>query len=172
MRPWTIALVIAVVSCSPSSGGDAPPPPSQGESLRAIGALLDDFHLAAAEPDEARYFSHFSSLGVFLGTDPAERWTVSQFREYAHGRFATGTGWTYVPSSRTISIAPSGTAAWFDEVVTNAKYGACRGTGALIYQDGAWKLAQYSLSLPLPNDMFPKIADDVKAFAARAKDEP
>src|SRR5271170_7515795 len=39
------------------------------------GAVLDDWHQAAAVSDEARYFGHFAPNGVYMGTDPTERWT-------------------------------------------------------------------------------------------------
>ena len=160
------ASIVGIISfaCTESKQSELPAPPSPTESKKAIAAALDDFHRAAAEPNEERYFSHFASGGVFLGTDPAERWTVAQFREYAHTRFATGKGWTYLPSARNIDLASDGNVAWFDEVVTNEKYGACRGTGILLAVDGIWKIAQYSLSLPLPNDMFGEVAERVKVF--------
>src|ERR1700678_2609350 len=91
--------------------GAAAVPNPENQSL--IGQALDDFHRAAAAADETRYFSHFAPGGVFLGTDPGERWTVEAFRVYAHPHFATGKGWTYVPRERHISI--DGDLAWFDE---------------------------------------------------------
>ena len=99
------------------------------EVQAAIGQSLDEFHRAAAAADEPRYLGHFAAEGVILGTDPGERWTVEAFRVYAHPHFAAGKGWTYIPRERHISV--DGDFAWFDELLDNAKYGACRGTGVL-----------------------------------------
>ncbi|MEM6559071.1 MAG: nuclear transport factor 2 family protein [Myxococcota bacterium] len=132
-----------------------------------MAAVLDDFHKAAAQADEERYFSHFAEDAVFLGTDPDERWSVKAFRAYAHKHFSRGKGWTYAPSERSIVLGLDGRVAWFHEVVTHETYGRCRGTGTLIRERGVWKIAQYSLSLPLPNDRFKAIAADVRRAAQR-----
>jgi ketosteroid isomerase-like protein len=120
-----------------------------GPDRAAITQVLDDFHKAASDADEARYFNHMASDGVFIGTDATERWDRSSFREYAHPHFAAGRGWTYVPRDRHIRI--HGEVAWFDELLDNAKYGECRGTGVLRKEGGTWKIVQYSLSIPIPN---------------------
>ena len=93
--------------------------------------------------------------GVFLGTDPGERWTVRSFRAYAHPFFAAGKGWTYLPKERHLSI--DGDLAWFDELLDNAKYGACRGTGVLKRIDGKWLIEQYSLTFLVPNSVAEKV---------------
>ena len=73
---------------------------------------IDDFHLAASEANESRYFSHFAAEGVFLGTDAHERWTVDEFRAYAHPHFAKGKAWSMRSVRRTFGMAESGTTAW------------------------------------------------------------
>ena len=128
-----------------------------------IGRTLDDFHQAAAAADEARYFSHLAPDGVFLGTDPGERWTAADFRAYAHPHFAAGKGWTYVPRVRHVTV--KGDIAWFDEIVDNAKYGACRGTGVLERTGGEWKIALYSLTFLVPNDLAEKLTGEIRAAA-------
>ncbi len=117
-----------------------------------ITAVLDDFHQAAAAADEDRYFAHFAPEGVFLGTDASERWTVDEFRAYAHPHFSQGNGWTYKPGERHIEVSDGGRIAWFDEKLTNEKYGELRGTGVLRNIDGQWKIAQYNLTFTIPND--------------------
>jgi len=135
------------------------------EVQAAIGQTLDDFHRAAAAADEPRYFGHFASDGVFLGTDPGERWTVEAFRVYAHPHFAAGKGWKYVPRERHISV--DGDFAWFDEILDNAKYGACRGTGVLKRVDGKWLVAQYSLTFLVPNALAEKVTKITRAGGER-----
>jgi ketosteroid isomerase-like protein len=86
---------------------DAPAVPASQDAT-TVAAVLDDFHDAAARADAPRYFAHFAPEGVFIGTDPKERWTADEFRAFAEPYFSQGKGWTYRPTSRHISIAPSG----------------------------------------------------------------
>ena len=137
------------------------------EALAAIGQTLDDFHRAAAAADEPRYFAHFAPDAVFLGTDPGERWTVPAFRAYAHPHFAAGKGWKYVPRERHVSV--DGDLAWFDELLDNQKYGACRGTGVLRRIDGKWLLAEYSLTFLVPNAVAEKVAKISRAAASEQR---
>ena len=133
----------------------------------AVGGVLDSFHAAAAAANEEKYFSLLTPDAVFLGTDPGERWTRDEFRKWAHPYFASGKGWTYKSTARWISFAPDRRVAWFDEVLQNASYGTCRGSGVLVQQaDGSWKIAQYNLSIPIPN----ALADEVvKTIAGGGK---
>lgn len=117
-----------------------------------IAETLDSFHRAAADADEERYFAHFAPNGVFLGTDPAERWTLAEFRAWAKPHFENGKGWTYHAIERHIDISPSGECGWFDEVVRNVTYGDLRGTGVVLLIDGEWKIAQYNLTFLIPNE--------------------
>jgi ketosteroid isomerase-like protein len=120
-----------------------------GPDREVVAHVLDDFHKAASDADEARYFGHMAADAVFIGTDATERWNRTAFREYAHPHFAAGRGWTYVPRDRHIQI--HGEVAWFDELLDNVKYGECRGTGVLRKEGGTWKIVQYNLSIPIPN---------------------
>jgi hypothetical protein len=122
-------------------------------SVEAVARVLDDWHAAASEADEEHYFEQFAADGVFLGTDASERWTVEQFRAYAHPHFASGRGWTYVPSDRHVFFSADGRLAWFDEKLENEKYGQLRGTGVLRWVEGRWKLAHYSMSFTIPNEI-------------------
>lgn len=48
--------------------------------------------------------------------------------------------------------------------------GPCRGTGVLVLDGDRWKIAQYNLSVPIPNQVF----DDVKKIidaALKAKEK-
>ena len=65
-----------------------PPILQQPAPEAAVAAVLDDFHAAAAQADEARYFGHLDDKAVFLGTDASERWTKAQFQAYAHPYFS------------------------------------------------------------------------------------
>ena len=93
-----------------------------------------------------------------MGTDATERWTIDEFKGYARPAFDRGTGWTYVMTDRNIFISEDGNTAWFDELLENDGFGQCRGTGALVKIDGAWKVSQYNLTVPIPNDLLRKVA--------------
>ena len=121
------------------------------EELPAINRAVDTWHQAASKSDEETYFSLFAPEAVFLGTDASERWTLSEFRAFAHPYFAQGKGWTFVPRARHVSVSEDGATAWFDEALDSASYGDCRGTGVLRKVGGAWRIAQYNLTIPIPN---------------------
>ena len=131
-----------------------------------VAAVLDDWHHAAAAADEARYFGHFAANGVFMGTDATERWTVSEFRDWAKPYFQSKKAWNFKPRNRQIAFSADGGTAWFDEMLDTPNLGACRGSGVLVRQSGEWKIAQYNLSIAVPNS----IADAlVKQIAAAGK---
>src|SRR5206468_1716956 len=116
-----------------------------------VGNVLDDWHQAASVADESRYFGHFAPNGVFLGTDPTERWTAPAFRAWAKPYFDRKQAWTFKPHNRHIDFSADGNTAWFDELLDTANMGLCRGSGVLVRKAGAWKIAQYNLSIPIPN---------------------
>lgn len=130
--------------------------------LLAVSAVLDDWHDAASKADEARYFGHFAAEAVFLGTDGSERWDKAAFRAYAHPHFAKGKGWTLKPSDRKVSFSPDGKTAWFDEKVLSPSYGPSRGSGVLVSEGGEWRIAQYNLSVPIPNALLMRVVGLVR----------
>lgn len=142
------------------------------EDRRLVNAVLDDFHDAAAKADGPRYFAHFAPDAVFLGTDGTERWTLEQFRAFAEPYFSKGRGWTYTSTRRAVTLSPSREAAWFDEDLSNTRFGLCRGSGALIKLDGVWKITQYNLSVPVPNDLTDKLVEMIRAMPAPAPAAP
>lgn len=121
---------------------------------KAIGEMLDAWHAAAARADEQAYFSCFAGDAVFLGTDGTERWDVAAFRAYAHPHFAKGKAWSFRAKRRSITISPSGEYAWFDEDLDTPNLGPARGSGVVSREGGAYKLRQYNLSVPIPNERF------------------
>jgi hypothetical protein len=133
------------------------PPPiilNQEVAARDVAGVLDDWHDAAARADEARYFAHFAPDAVFLGTDPSERWDLSAFRAYAHPRFAQGKAWSFHATNRHIAVSADRNVAWFDEALTTDHLGPARGSGVLVSGPMGWTIAQYNLSVPIPNGRF------------------
>lgn len=148
------------------------PPDDAGAAtdlIASAGAMLDDFHDAAAKADEDRYFAHFHPRGLFLGTDASERWTLEEFKAFAMPYFQRETAWTYQPRGRQIDVSEDGQWAWFDEALVNVKYGRCRGTGTLRRVAGQWRIVQYHLTMPIPNDLALETASRI---AEHAKREP
>ena len=134
---------------------DAPPSARTADMARAS-STLDRFHAAAAAADETTYFGLFAEGGVFLGTDAKERWTVPEFRAYAHPRFASGKAWSFRATRRELAVR--GELAWFDEELETPNLGPARGTGVLVRDArGDWKVVQYNLSVPIPNERFAEV---------------
>ncbi len=120
---------------------------------RAVNARLDAFHAAASKADGASYFACLAPDAIFIGTDATERWSVAQFRAYCEPYFAQGKGWTYTPSERHVYLSRDRATVWFDERLSNAKYGELRGSGALRRDGERWLITQYVMSFPVPNDL-------------------
>lgn len=135
---------------------------SADSEIARVHAVLDEFHAAAAAADEERYFALLAPEAVFLGTDPGERWAGENYRAFVHGYFSRGKGWTYTPSSRTVEIAVDGQTAWFDERLENEWYGECRGTGVLQLREGEWKIEQYNLTIPIPNELAAEVVARIR----------
>lgn len=166
MRRWiSTSTLFALVACAapPAQAPravDAPAPTRRDKAAEdpakladpEISVMLDDWHAAASVANEARYFGHFASYGVFLGTDGTERWTVPELLAYARPRFATGKAWSFQANHREITMR--GDVAWFDEDLGTEKLGPARGSGVVVREGGAWKIAQYNLSIPIPNERF------------------
>ncbi len=129
-----------------------------------VARVLDDFHDAAANGDEQRYFAILADDAVFLGTDGTERWTGAGFRAQMGKYFERDSAWTYVALRRHVDVAPGDQLAWFDEVLDNEAYGECRGSGVLARRDGRWVLRQYHLTVPVPNDLARDVAAQIRAF--------
>lgn len=135
----------------------------QEADITAINSILDGFHNAAAKADWETYFNLMSEDGIFLGTDAAERWTKSEFQAYASNR----QGWVYTAQVRHINLTPDGNSAWFDEILLSESYGTSRGTGVLIRTNDGWRISQYHLTFPIPNELAPRITDEIKRYEAR-----
>lgn len=139
--------------------------PVGGSPAADAGAVIDDWHAAAAAADEARYFGHMTDDSVFLGTDMTERWTKKQFQAYAHPYFAKGKAWSFKSVKREIFVSKDGKTVWFDEELATPNLGPARGSGVLVRDGSTWKMAQYNLSVPIPNSIF----GEVKKLIEQAK---
>ncbi|MEQ8407853.1 MAG: nuclear transport factor 2 family protein [Gammaproteobacteria bacterium] len=136
----------------------------QSVESSAIAAVLDAYHEAAANGDWSTYFDLLSEDAVFLGTDAAERWPKDVFRRYAEN----SSGWVYHPQERHINLTPDGQSAWFDELLASESYGTSRGTGVLIKTASGWRISQYHLTFPIPNELVNGITAEIKEFETQA----
>lgn len=153
------SLLLLIVALPWRAVADTP----EDAAVTEVHAVVDAFHRAAAQADEEGYFALLAPDAVFLGTDASERWPKEEFRAFAHPHFAAGRGWTFTPEKRQVTIARDGQTAWFDESLASASYGECRGTGVLQRLEGQWKIEQYNLTIPIPNDL-------AKDFVARIRE--
>lgn len=135
---------------------------------KAIIAVLDDFHDAAAKADKDRYLGHFTDDGVFLGTDEWERWPLHpDFTDYVAMRFENG-GWSYHSEKKMIAFSKDGSVAWFDETsISNRDGSRFRGSGVLENVDGTWKIAQYVLSFLVYNEVGGDVGKIINAERAK-----
>lgn len=147
MKRRSLPLVLLLLAACATSCATVPP------RIDDVNRVLDDWHKAAADADESRYFSYAAPEFVFLGTDASERWDLASFRAFAHPYFAKGKAWTFTPHDRHIQASPREDVAWFDEKLDSASYGECRGSGVLRHTPDGWKIAQYNLTIPIPNDL-------------------
>jgi len=119
----------------------------------SISRVLDKLHQAASDHDADTYFSLYTQDAVFLGTDATERWNMETMKKWAIPYFKSGKGWTYVKLKRFINVSANQKTAWFDETLMNEKYLDCRGSGVLVKDETGWKIAQYNLTFPIPNEI-------------------
>ncbi len=166
LNKLAIRLVLATLVATPSVLLGQQP-----TSTAAIDSTLNELHDAAAKADGRRYFRLFTEDAIYIGSDASERWTLKEFRAFAEPYFNKGTGWLYQPRARNIVIAevPCGCVAWFDELLDSRSYGTSRGTGVLVKQNGRWKISQYALTFPIPNDIAKGITDEIKEFESKKK---
>jgi ketosteroid isomerase-like protein len=157
----SMALIVFLATACASTAVD------RSSSVASVNAVIDDWHKAASQADEPRYFGHMAPDAVFLGTDATERWEKAAFRDFAHPYFAKGKAWTFTPHDRHVYISARGDAAWFDERLDSASYGDCRGTGALRNVNGSWKISQYNLSIPIPNSLAKDFVDRIRTGTKR-----
>ncbi len=165
IRSTTILVSIALLAVTMAHTTELTP---EG---RAVDAVLTSFHDAASRADGDLYFDLLADDAIYLGTDAGERWTVDEFRAFAEPYFSKGRGWTYTATTRNIAIGPDGDTAWFDELLWNESYGTCRGTGVLIETPEGWRIAQYHLTFPVPNELAKDIVAKIKEHEKQQEKE-
>ena len=130
---------------------------------RAVAALLDGFHAAAEHGDKEGYLAALTKDAVFMGTDSWERWPFPEFEKYVSERFKDGKGWSYRSIEKHIDFSADGRTGWFDEITRSEKWGDFRGTGVVVKTGDQWKIAHYSLTFLVPNQVWEQVSDLAKS---------
>ena len=157
------AILLAACAAPTEDAPAAAPPVDTAAETEAVDQVLSDLHRLAAEADFDAYFRLFTEDAVFMGTDATERWSIPDFQGYAIP--ADGSpprGWEYAMTERHIYLDADGNTAWFDERLDNANYGETRGTGALIKTGEGWKITQYNLTIPVPNELARELVAQIR----------
>lgn len=115
-----------------------------------LGQQIDQWHQAAADADTLTYFGLMDASSVFIGTDPEERWTLSEFQDYVMPFFREGRGWDFKASNRKFrSLCKNH--VLFDESL-DTWMGPCFGTGVMERTGEEWKIIHYHLAFTVPNE--------------------
>ncbi|MCB2221473.1 MAG: nuclear transport factor 2 family protein [Bacteroidetes bacterium] len=128
------------------------------QNHQEVDQLLTDWHNAAAVGNQDEYFNYLDDNSIYIGTDSTEIWTKDAFYEWATPHFEKEKTWTFVATHRDIYFSDDGLVAWFDELVDYGS-GTLRGSGVLQKRGNEWKIMQYVLSLPVPNDKYKAVMD-------------
>jgi hypothetical protein len=54
-------------------------------------------------------------------------------------------------------------------VLDSKSYGTARGTGTLVLTPEGWRVSQYALTFPIPNDVADEVVARIKAYEAGKK---
>lgn len=155
------ALIAILVVAAPAEARQ-----NHAPARAAVSDTLDALHTAASESDFDRYFGLYADDAVFYGTDASERWTKSEFEDYARSPFEAGRGWTYHMTERNIFLSADRSVAWFDERLENASLGDTRGSGVLVKTERGWQVVQYNLTIPVPNELARDLVQQIRSLDA------
>lgn len=163
------SLFVALAAAPLGRPGPAPAVRAQAEeaaraaAAEAVRATLEDFQDAGRRADTERFFGHLAPDLVYLGTDAAERDTRATLRERLEPYFAQGGGLTSRAVETHVFLAEDARTAWFDARLERERIGELRASGVLRKREGRWRIVQYNLSLPVPNEA---VRDVVKLIRA------
>ena len=131
---------------------------AQQDLTAEIDQLLTVWHNAAANAQQDEYFSYLDEHAIYIGTDSTEIWTKAAFYDWSKPHFEKQKTWSFVATHRAIYFSADGSVAWFDELIDYGK-GTLRGSGVLQKRQDGWKIMQYVLSVPVPNEKFKAVMD-------------
>ncbi len=131
-----------------------------------VSTVLDKWHNAAATANFDEYFGLMTDNSIFMGTDATEYWTKKQFMNFSKPYFDRGKAWSFKATVRHIYSSPENpNIAWFDEELDTPNLGLSRGTGVLQKIAGEWKIEQYNLTVPIPNDLVNGVVKKIEEYS-------
>jgi uncharacterized protein (TIGR02246 family) len=124
-----------------------------------MSAVIREWYYSASEGQAEKFLSFFAQdpRTVYFGTDPEEQWYgYDQIKSFFTDLFRTYGKWAIM--SKNLNVEQFGEIALFsDEVEISATHGASsiaqdgRMTGALMKQNGQWKIVQAHFSFGTPS---------------------
>jgi len=135
--------------------------PTKSPSAERVKAVLTEFHLAASQADLDRYVEHLSTDLAYFGTDRTERFDLDGLTTVAGSYFSKGIGWAAEPTEQNVFVSEDGTMAWFDEQLESKNFGEMRATGVLRLEHRGWRIVQYNLAFPVPNDLVSDLVERI-----------
>jgi ketosteroid isomerase-like protein len=135
----------------------------QDDQKKEVDKFITNWHNAAARADSDAYFGAIDEDGIYIGTDKTERWTKQEFFNWSKKYFDAGKAWSFTGEDRHICFSEDGKTSWFDEVIDNGTT-KWRGSGVLVKKKDGWKIMQYVLSVPVPNEVYKEVEKIILNF--------
>ena len=134
--------------------------------------VVDPLAQPPVAPGVESYGSHpiVESVGngaVFFGTDAEERWPYAEYVALLQPLFEQGVKIVNRPVEQNVFVAQDGDMAWVDETLDKPRYGEMRATGVLRNTDDGWKIVQFHLTFPIPNEIVPDVVKLTRAAKKR-----
>lgn len=131
---------------------------SQIDAKANINSLINNWHVAASNANFTTYFDLMTDDAVFIGTDATEHWNKNEFMAYAKPHFEKGIAWSFSSLERNVYFYKDNQIAWFDELLST-QMKICRGSGIVIKTKKGWRIAQYVLSMTVPNGISAEVIE-------------
>ena len=125
------------------------------KQIERLDQLMLDWHDHAATANLEAYFGFMSTDFIYLGTDPSERWSKSQFLGFCEPYFERKSTWDFKTNWRNWYFSTDGNTAWFEESLATWME-ECRGSGVLKKINGEWRIAHYNLAVVIENEKIKK----------------
>lgn len=129
--------------------------PASIETAEEMDEMMNKWHNDVAVFDYPAYFGFMTEEFIFLGTDPNERWSKSEFSTYAKPYFDRKSTWDFKTNWRNWYFSSDHKTAWFEESLAT-QMEECRGSGVLIKTNEGWKIAHYNLAVVIENEKMKK----------------
>lgn len=127
-------------------------PYNKYENKASLIKFIDNWHKNASQMNLELYFDAIAENGVYIGTDPEEFWTKSEFKNWVNKTIKLKSGFYFQTIDRNIFFNDEEDMAWFNEKL-NTSIGICHATGVVTQMRNGWKINYYQLSVTVPNEL-------------------